>query len=50
MSREGDDVPETSSLLVRNLSFRTSQNTLRDVFAEVGKVRDVYLPMDYVTR
>ena len=36
-------------LYVGNLSYHTSEDTLRSLFAEVGEVTDVFLPTDRET-
>ncbi|KAL8433092.1 hypothetical protein Efla_006291 [Eimeria flavescens] len=38
------------SLLVRNLRFETPPEKVRAVFEKVGRVKDVYLPIDHMTR
>lgn len=38
------------SLLVRNLRYETSPEKVRSVFERVGRVKDVYLPIDHSTR
>ena len=38
------------SLLVRNISFRTTKDELKDAFGRHGDVRDVHLPVDYYTK
>lgn len=38
------------SLLVRNLRYETSPEKVRAVFEKVGRVKDVYLPIDHTTR
>ena len=34
----------TTSLLVRNLSYRVRADEIRRVFSRYGEIRDVYLP------
>lgn len=41
---------ESTSVLVRKISFRTSGDDLKKPFAEFGEVTDVYLPLDYHSR
>jgi len=41
---------ETTSLLVRNISYRVRADELRRVFSKYGELRDVYIPEDYYTR
>ncbi len=36
-------------LYVGNLAYRTSEDTLRDLFGQYGEVVDVFLPMDRET-
>lgn len=38
------------SLLVRNLRYETSPEKVRAIFEKVGRVKDVYLPIDHGTR
>ncbi|KAL8275017.1 hypothetical protein Esti_001073 [Eimeria stiedai] len=38
------------SLLVRNLRYETSPEKVRAIFEKVGRVKDVYLPIDHTTR
>ncbi|KAL8434642.1 hypothetical protein ACSSS7_003040 [Eimeria intestinalis] len=38
------------SLLVRNLRYETSPEKVRSIFEKVGRVKDVYLPIDHTTR
>ena len=38
---------ESSSLLVRNLSYRVNSDEIRRIFSRYGDVRDVYIPLDY---
>lgn len=38
------------SLLVRNLRYETSPEKVRAIFEKVGRVKDVYLPIDHSTR
>eukprot|EP00920_Eleutheroschizon_duboscqi_P021182 GHVT01049872.1.p1 GENE.GHVT01049872.1~~GHVT01049872.1.p1 ORF type:complete len:414 (-),score=67.09 GHVT01049872.1:1797-3038(-) len=38
------------SLLIRNLSFFTSPQAVREAFEVHGPVRDVYLPLDFFTK
>lgn len=38
------------SLLVRNLRYETTPEKVREVFERVGRVKDVYLPIDHTTR
>ncbi|OEH73987.1 serine/arginine-rich splicing factor 2 [Cyclospora cayetanensis] len=40
----------STSLLVRNLRYETSPEKVRSVFERVGRVKDVYLPIDHTTR
>jgi RNA recognition motif-containing protein len=35
-----------SKVFVGNLDFNTTRNEVQDLFAQVGEVRDVFLPMD----
>jgi RNA recognition motif-containing protein len=44
MSRKG------ISLLVRNISYKTREDDLKDAFGKFGEVRDVYMPRDYHTK
>ncbi|MCC5023992.1 MAG: RNA-binding protein [Candidatus Synoicihabitans palmerolidicus] len=39
----------SSKLYVGNMSFKTSEDELRDAFAEYGSVTDVYVAMDKIT-
>ncbi|EAN31745.1 RNA recognition motif family protein [Theileria parva strain Muguga] len=38
------------STLLRNLRFSTSPQVVREAFEKFGKIRDVYLPLDFNTR
>ncbi len=38
-----------SKVFVGNLDFRTSRDTLENLFAQAGQVLDVFLPMDRAT-
>ncbi|CDJ36877.1 RNA binding motif-containing protein, putative [Eimeria mitis] len=38
------------SLLVRNLRYETTADKVREVFEKVGRVKDVYLPIDHTTK
>ncbi|KYN96603.1 RNA-binding protein, putative [Plasmodium reichenowi] len=38
------------SILIRNLNYDTSPDKVRKIFENVGKVKDVYLPLDHYTR
>ncbi|KEP66955.1 UNVERIFIED_CONTAM: RNA recognition motif-containing protein [Hammondia hammondi] len=49
MDPEHDRGRQRLSLLVRNLSFRSSPDEVRAAFEEFGPIRDVYLPLDYHT-
>ncbi|OEH76977.1 ser arg-rich splicing protein [Cyclospora cayetanensis] len=44
------DGQQRMSLLVRNLSYQTSPEAVRNAFAVYGSVKDVYLPLDYHSR
>jgi RNA recognition motif-containing protein len=35
-----------SKVFVGNLDFNTTRNEVQDLFAQVGEIRDVFLPMD----
>jgi RNA recognition motif-containing protein len=41
---------EGVSVLVRNLTFKLSKEDLREEFEKFGSVKDVYIPLDYMTR
>lgn len=48
-SREGEDgdkrdAGNTTSLLIRNISFRVRAGEIRELFSRYGDVRDVYIP------
>ncbi|KAK3265500.1 alpha-beta plait domain-containing protein, partial [Cymbomonas tetramitiformis] len=43
------DVSNTYSLLVLNITFRTTPEDLRPIFDRYGKVQDVYIPKDRAT-
>ena len=36
----------SSKIFVGNLDFNTTRTEVQDLFAQVGEIRDVYLPMD----
>ncbi|CDJ58565.1 RNA binding motif-containing protein, putative [Eimeria maxima] len=38
------------SLLVRNLRYETTPEKVREIFERMGRVKDVYLPIDHTTR
>ncbi|CDI74325.1 RNA binding motif-containing protein, putative [Eimeria praecox] len=38
------------SLLVRNLRFETTPEKVREIFERIGRVKDVYLPIDHTTK
>ena len=38
------------SLLCRNLGYNTDKEVVRNAFKEFGRVVDVYLPLDYMTK
>jgi len=40
----------TTSLLVRNVSYRVRPDELKRIFSRYGDVRDVYIPEDYYTK
>lgn len=35
------------SLIVRNVAYDVTSNEIRDLFDRYGRVRDVYIPLDY---
>ena len=39
----------SSKIFVGNLNYETTQTQLQDLLAEVGEIKDVYLPTDRVT-
>jgi len=41
---------EGVSLLVRNLTFKVNKEDIRAEFVKHGRVRDVYIPVDYISR
>jgi hypothetical protein len=43
--RGRDDGRDTTSLLVRNLSFRVTIEDIKRLMGKYGDVRDVYLPL-----
>jgi len=43
-SRSRDDPNGTTSLLVRNLSYRVRADEIRRLFVRYGDIRDVYIP------
>lgn len=50
---EGRDEREgsgSSSLLVRNLSYRIRAEEIRRMMERYGDVRDVYIPLDFYTK
>merc|ERR1719272_2358030 len=47
MPKGGD---RRASLLVRNLSLRTSPEDVREVFERYGSIKDVYMPRDHYTK
>jgi RNA recognition motif-containing protein len=49
-AKKGSGETSTTSLLVRNLSFRVTANDIRDMMEKYGKVRDVYIPRDHYTK
>ncbi|XP_062294177.1 serine/arginine-rich splicing factor 2b [Scomber scombrus] len=50
MSRPPPDINDMTSLKVNNLTYRTSPETLRQVFEKYGRVGDVHIPRDPCTR
>ncbi len=48
--RDDPDAGEGVSLLCRNLGYNTDKEAVRNAFKEFGRVVDVYLPLDYVTK
>ncbi|CDR95026.1 RNA recognition motif containing protein, putative [Babesia bigemina] len=46
---EGDK-PTGYSLLLRNLRYSTTTQLVREAFERFGKIRDVYLPLDFNTK
>ncbi|KAK1938721.1 RNA recognition motif containing protein [Babesia divergens] len=38
------------SVLLRNLQYTTTTQVVRDAFGQFGKIRDVYLPLDFTTK
>jgi RNA recognition motif-containing protein len=48
--RSPDERTESTSVLVRKLSYRTTVDELKRPFLEFGEVTDVYIPQDYHTR
>lgn len=48
--RKGSGETSTTSLLVRNLSYRVSADEIREKMEKYGKVRDVYIPRDHYTK
>lgn len=40
----GNEPTPTTSLLVRNISYRVRAQEIRRVFSQYGEVRDVYIP------
>ncbi|CAK0784224.1 hypothetical protein CVIRNUC_007428 [Coccomyxa viridis] len=50
MSRRGRERATGCSLIIRNLSRTTRMDELRHMAEKYGRVRDVYIPVDYMTR
>ena len=48
--RDGPRERDGVSVLVRNLTFKVDKNELQTKFEAFGTVKDVYIPLDYVTR
>ncbi|CAH0377006.1 unnamed protein product [Pelagomonas calceolata] len=48
--RDDPDAGEGVSLLCRNLGYNTDKEVVRNAFKEFGRVVDVYLPLDYMTK
>ena len=48
--RDDPDAGEGVSLLCRNLGYNTDKEVVRSAFKEFGRVVDVYLPLDYMTK
>jgi FUS-interacting serine-arginine-rich protein 1 len=44
-----DELTESTSLLIRNVSYRVRSDEIRQIMAKYGEVRDVYIPTDYST-
>ena len=47
--RKSSNIMSTGKLYVGNMSFKTSEDELRDAFAEYGSVTDVYVALDKMT-
>merc|ERR1712216_899106 len=41
---------QSTSLLVRNLSYHTRVDDIKEQFGEYGGIRDVYIPVDLYTK
>ena len=48
--RDDIEADEGVSLLCRNLGYNTDKHAVRKAFEEFGKVLDVYMPIDYMTK
>eukprot|EP00590_Aulacoseira_subarctica_P008378 CAMPEP_0172414684 /NCGR_PEP_ID=MMETSP1064-20121228/1322_1 /TAXON_ID=202472 /ORGANISM="Aulacoseira subarctica , Strain CCAP 1002/5" /LENGTH=402 /DNA_ID=CAMNT_0013151463 /DNA_START=101 /DNA_END=1309 /DNA_ORIENTATION=- len=46
-SRNGQARKDTTKIYVGNLSFDSTEDTIRQLFEEYGEVASVYVPMDY---
>jgi len=49
-SRSNKEEPTGKSVLVKNLNYATTVETLREEFQKFGEIKDVYVPVDFNTR
>ena len=39
-----------ASIFIKNLPYEVREDDLKDVFTKFGRLRDVYIPLDYYTK
>ena len=42
--------PPNSSIFIKNLPFEAKEADLKDIFQKFGRLRDVYIPLDFHTK
>ena len=42
--------PPCKSIFIKNLPFNARETDLRPVFTKFGRVRDIYVPLDFYTK
>ena len=42
--------PPNASIFVKNLPYEAKEGDLKDLFSKFGRLRDVYIPLDFHTK